>query len=118
MAVKGLIEDIHSLDDLVGTEYWVRARIKQKYTGKYGYFMIMLLDSNKVTSDNGYEHTEYTFRSIDIRRLSPADMLYCTAETRDYILAGKGITLPSWDIRLLEPIEIVPNDEMFHIITE
>ena len=114
MAVSGLIGDIHNLDDLVGTDLWVRARIKHKQKA-YSYCMIKILNSNEATSENGYEYTEYTFLSIDIRRLSPSDVLYCTAETRDYILDGKGITLPSWDIKLLEPLELVPEEEMFHI---
>lgn len=114
MAVSGLIGDIRGLEDLVGTEYWVRARIRNKQKA-YSYCMIKLLDSNKATSENGYEYTEYRFLYIDIRRLSPSDMLYCSSATRDAILSGKGEIKPSWDIRLLEPIEIVPEAEMFSI---
>ena len=114
MAVKGIIGDISGLDDLVGTEYWVRARIH--HNGKaYSYQMIMLLSSEKVTNEQGYEHTVYTYIGIDFRRLSRSDVYYCSSATKDSILNGKGTKADSWDIHLYYPIEPIPTDEMFHI---
>ena len=114
MAVAGIIGQIQGIDDLVGTDYWIRARIKVN-SKAYAYCYIQILDSKEVEGNYGIKHTEYTARSIDIRRLSASDVLYCTSETKKYILNGSGIKLPSWDIKIIEPIEVATTDEMFHL---
>ncbi len=116
MAVIGIIGQIHGLDDLVGTDYWIRARIR--INGTYAYCYIQVLDSQEVVGNYNIKHTDYTIRSIDIRRLSYSDILYCNEETKNNILKGKGITLPEWDIKIIEPIEPIPTEEMFHITDE
>lgn len=101
-------------DDFVGTDFWVMARVRNK-NKSYSYCYIKILSKEEVTNENGFTHSVYTILELDIRWLSRGDVYYCTQEDKDRKLNGSGAKVDSWDIKLIEPLEIATTDEMFKI---
>lgn len=115
--VVGLKGQIKDLDDLIGTELWVRVRLHND-NGSYSYSYIMVLGSEEKTSERGYTTKYYRFLELDIRYLSRADIYHCNNETCEYKLNSKGRSLPGYAIKILQPMELIDTDEIFKIIEE
>ena len=101
-------------DDFVGTDFWVMARVRNK-NKSYSYSYIKILSKEEVTNDEGFTNDVYTILELDIRWLSHGDVYYCNQEEKDRKLNSKGAKVDSWDIKLIEPIEIATTDEIFKV---
>jgi len=113
------ISNLQELDDFIGKEYWVRVKLKLpiKSSGFY-YIRVLSKKSHKEKYPNSeYSHTvtSYTFNSIDIREMNRGDVLVCSQDRKDHILNGPGTTIPDYCIRILQPIEIIPTEEIFSV---
>ena len=112
--VVGVSGQFNTVDDFVGTDLWVRARVRHKCAYSYSY--IKVLSSGEETTEHGFTYKVYTILELDIRYLSRSDVYHCKQSDKDYKLQSKGMTIPGYDIKLLEPIDIATTDEMFHLI--
>ena len=112
--VVGLKGQIKGLDDLIGTDLWVRVRLRND-NGSHSYSFIKVLDAEERTSANGYTTKYYRFLELDIRYLSRAEVYHCTNEDCEYKLKSKGRVLPDYAIKILQPIELAETDDIFKI---
>ena len=115
--IQGIGNQLQTLDDFVGTDFWVRARVRNS-NSSYSYEFIQVVSSDKETTEHGFTYKTYNIREIDIRQLSRGDVYYCTQYDKDRKLNSKGIKYPGYNIRLLEPLEIASTDEMFRVVEE
>ena len=103
------------LDQFIGSEIWVRVRVK--INGKFFYSFIRILskDVETKTSANSnytYDISTYTFNEISITRISKNGECHCTPEFRDYTLRQK-YKVPADNIKILKPLEILTTEELF-----
>jgi hypothetical protein len=107
------------IDDFVGTDFWVRARITipRSYTGvpETYYCYINVVNSKDIQSEHGYVYTLYDFRYINIKLLSRGDVYHCNQEAKDKILNRVVENIKGYNITLFKPLEVATTNELFYI---
>ena len=106
---------MNELDQFIGTEIWVRVRVK--INGKFFYSFIRILSKDVETktsaySNYTYEEVTYTFNEVPVTRISRNGECHCTKEFAEHKLNSK-FKVPADDIKILKPLEILTTEELF-----
>ena len=106
---------MNELDQFIGTEIWVKVRVKIE--GRFFYSFIRLLSKDVETKTSAYSNytydiTTYTFNEVPITRVSKNGECHCTKEFAEYKLKTK-YKVSSDDIKLLKPMDLITTEELF-----
>ena len=103
------------IDDFVGKDVWVKARVR--FVGGYGYGYIRILSAEDQVEQKSYgTYTEkmYKFNFIDLEKLSYGGEYPCTEDEKQLVLKNVS-TLSAYDIKFLRPLDCMATDDIFMI---
>lgn len=106
------------LDQFIGTEIWVRVRVKINNRFFYSFVRLLSKDTEQVQSkynpEQFYDETTYTFNEITISRISKNGECHCTEDFMNKTL-DRVFKISESDIKLLHPLELITTEELFVI---
>ena len=110
------------IKDFVDTDFWVRSRItipgpySSKEMTKYCYVNIVSADEH-FTEYGDYKFSTFTYniRYVYLTLLSKGEVYHCSQADKDRILNRIVKDVKSYNITLLQPLEVATTDELFYI---
>ena len=109
------------LDQFIGTDIWVRVRVKINNRFFYSFVRLLSKDTEQVQSkynpERFYDETFYRLNEITISLISRNGECHCTEDFMERTL-NHAFKISESDIKLLHPLELITTEELFVIVED
>lgn len=106
---------MEELDQFIGTDIWVKARVKINNRFFYSFIRVLSKGVETHTSPHSsatWDTVVYTINEISVTRISKNGECHCSPQFAEYTLKTK-YNLGEYEIKVLKPLEIITTEELF-----